>query len=360
MTDIAINGKFIGAPLNGVHRTAALYAGAMLATVSAAGRPGVDVEVLAPRPLPDDPVFRALSPRVVPSRLGSGQGWEMVALPRAARGRLLINLCNLAPIAHPDFVVMIHDAQTYLHPEDYSGRQAAAYRLLLPLIARRARRVLTVSDFARRSLARHGVAPVEKIAVVHNGADHLSDVAPDEGVLAAHGLSPDGYALALGTAKGYKNVPRLFAAFDHPDLADLPLVVAGGPPADAYVRHGVAPPPGAIFLGHVSDAALRALYACAAMFLFPSRTEGFGLPPVEAMGCGCPVIAAEAGAMPEVCGAGAVLVDPESTEAWRAAVLRMRETKGAAPLAAAAAERVRHFTWARAGARLWEAIEDLV
>ena len=355
MGGVSVNGKFLGAPLNGVHRTAALYAGALVARRAQ----GADVEVLAPRPAPEDPAFRALAPRVVPSPFGAGQGWETLALPWAARGRLLVNLCNLAPLAHPRFVVMIHDAQTFLHPEDYTGRQAAAYRALLPLIGRRARRVLTVSAFARASLVRHRVAPEERIAVVHNGADHLLGVPPDEDTLARHGLAPRGYALALGSAKGYKNLARLFEAFDHPSLGDLPLVVAGGPPEAAYGAR--RPRPGvARFLGPVSDAALRALYAHAAMFLFPSRTEGFGLPPVEAMGLGCPVAAARAGAMPETCGDAAILVDPESTAAWRAAIGRLRDEATARAFSAAGRARAGRFTWARAGDRLWEAIADLV
>lgn len=350
---VAINGKFLGAPLNGVHRTAGLYAAALLAHRA----DGVPVEVLAPREAPDDPDFGTLDPRVVRSRLGSGQAWEMIALPRAARGRLLVNLCNLAPLAHPRSVVMIHDAQTYLYPQDYSGRQAAAYRALLPLIARRARRVLTVSEFARRSLAEHGVAPEDKIVVVHNGTDHLMRVAADPGTLRRNGLTRGGYALALGSAKSYKNLGRLFDAFGHPDLADLPLAVAGGPPREAYAD-GPPPPGGVRFLGPVADGELRALYEGAAMFLFPSRTEGFGLPPLEAMACGCPVAAARAGAMPEVCGDGALLVDPEDAEAWRDAVRRLRGPDKAR--AEAAAGRAAHFTWRRAGERLWSCIEDLV
>ncbi|QEW17877.1 D-inositol 3-phosphate glycosyltransferase [Marinibacterium anthonyi] len=354
MTGITVNGKFLGGQLNGVHRTAALYTQALLAHDG----DDAEVEIVAPRPVPEGSVFGSLSPRVLPSRLGSGQGWEMIALPMATRDRLLVNLCNLAPVLHPNYVVMIHDAQTYLYPQDYSGRQAAAYRMLLPLIARRARRVLTVSEFARRTLDAHGVAPADKISVVHNGTDHLKDVAPDDSVLARHGLVPGAYAMALGSAKSYKNIPRLFAAFDHPDLCDLPLVVAGGPPAEAYARIGAVAPANARFLGPVTDAELRALYSNATMFLFPSRTEGFGLPPVEAMGCGCAVISADAGAMPEICGKGALLVDPEDTLAWRAAILRFRDPSARQAFAADAAQRADHFSWQRAGARLREVVSE--
>ncbi|WP_172332212.1 glycosyltransferase family 1 protein [Mangrovicoccus sp. HB161399] len=355
MKGISVNGKFIGAPLNGVHRTAALYAGALLAHHEREA----DVEVVSPRRLAEDPVFAELTPRVLNSPVGSGQGWEMLALPYDTRRRMLVNFCNLAPLAHPDFVVMIHDAQTFLYPQDYTGRQAKAYRFLLPLIARRARRILTVSEFARQSLAEHDVAPLEKISVVHNGGDHLLRTSADDTVVERHGLVPGGFALALGSTKSYKNIACLFKAFDHPDLADLPLVIAGGPPAEDYLAADARPPASVRFIGRVSDAELRALYSHAAMFLFPSKTEGFGLPPLEAMTCDCAVIAAAAGAMPEVCGDGALLVDPEDADAWREAVVRFRAPEARQAYAPSAAERTRMFTWEKAGARLWDIVGDL-
>lgn len=354
MARIAINGKFLGAPLNGVHRTAAHYAEAVLRRAGPRHR----VRVLAPRAvaLPD---FPGIVPEAHPGLFGGGQGWEMLTLPRLARGALLLNFCNLAPLLHGNAVVMIHDAQTFLHPDDYSGRQARAYRALLPLVARRARAVLTVSDFARSSLLAHGIGTQGKIEVVHNGTDHILARPPEPGVLERVGVAPGRFALALGSAKGYKNMRRLFSAFEGPDLADLPLVIAGGAPRAAYEDAGWTPPPQARFTGFVSDGELRALYEAAAVFLFPSLTEGFGLPAVEAMHCGCPVIAARAGAMPEVCGAAAILLDPGDTEAWRAAIAALAAGDGRAALVAKGHARAAELTWDRAGDRLWQVIKPL-
>lgn len=352
MRKIAINGKFLGAPLNGVHRTAAHYTAALLAH----GGPDRKISLLAPKASADPDVAR-LAPTIVPGRFGAGQGWEMLTLPWISRDTLLVNFCNLGPVLHPNSVVMIHDAQTFLYPEDYSGRQAKAYRALLPLIARRARHVLTVSDFARHSLADHGIGTLDKISVVHNGTDHILDIPEDSDFLAGQGLAPGGYALAVGSAKGYKNLRLLFDVFRDPALADLPLVVAGGPPAEAYVAAGWNPPPNARFLGFVSDEALRALYAQAAIFLFPSKTEGFGLPPVEAMHCGAPVVAARAGAMPEVCGDAALLADPDDVAGWCRAVVEALAS--AESLRARGRARAATFTWERAGARLWEVLGKL-
>jgi glycosyltransferase involved in cell wall biosynthesis len=288
-----------------------------------------------------------------------GQGWEMLTLPRLARGALLVNFCNLAPVLHGNSVVMIHDAQTFLHPDDYSGRQASAYRLLLPLIGRRARRVLTVSDFAKASLLEHGIGRKDRIETVYNGTDHILSCPPDTTIFERHNITPGNYVLALGTLKGYKNLARVFAAMQAPAPAGMKLVIAGGPPEVQYRPAGLTPPEGTVFTGFVSDGELRALYEGARVFAFPSLTEGFGLPPLEAMQCGTPVIAARAGAMVEVCTEGAKLGDPRDTDAWRDAIAALAGPEGVAQARLGHARAAR-FTWEAAGARLWEVIRPLL
>lgn len=351
---IDINGKFLQGSLNGVHRTAAHYASLLMERAKAEG---IDIRLLCPVDVDPDEKFPHLVPTVRKGRFGAGQGWENFTLPKLSKGRLLVNFCNLGPVLHPNSIVMIHDAQTYLYPSDYSGRQATAYRMLLPVIGARAKQILTVSEFSRQSLAAHKVARLDKISVVHNGTDHILDVAPDLGILERHKLKPKSYVMVVGSAKGYKNIGRIFEAFAPPFPSDIPLVVAGGPKADAYLEKGVSVPKNAIFTGFIPDTDLRALYENAKVFAFPSRTEGFGLPPVEAMHCNTPVVAANAGAMPEVCADGAILVDPEDTQAWRDALLTViNSTKVANDLTRLGKMRADQLTWAHAGDRLWSQV----
>lgn len=356
MRGIAINGKFLAAPLNGVHRTAAHYAAGLVQRASRV----TDVEVIAPVAPKDRPEFGNLAPVVRPGRFGSGQGWEMLTLPSVAKGRLLVNFCNLAPVAHGNSVVMIHDAQVFLFPGDYSAKQRIAYRALLRTIARRARLILTVSEFAKSSLLEHGLGTEDRIAVVLNGTDHILSVPSDPHVLANHGLTSGGYALTLGSAKGYKNIARVFEAMAHPAAPDLPLVVAGGPDPSAYAERGWTAPPHTVFTGFVSDTELRALYEGAAFFAFPSKTEGFGLPPVEAMHCRTPVVAAAAGAMPEVCGPAATMVDPDDTEGWAHAFAALADEETRRRHIAAGQARAASLTWDHAGERVWSVIRPLL
>ncbi|AIT80771.1 glycosyltransferase family 4 protein [Novosphingobium pentaromativorans] len=357
MAGIAINGKFLGAPLNGVHRTAALYSRELIRRLAHSH----SVRLLAPAGALAPSAFPELVPNPAKGPFGAGQGWEMLTLPLRARGDLLVNLCNLAPLVHGNSVVMIHDAQTFLYPDDYRGRQALAYRALLPRIARRARRILTVSRFARDSLVANGIGSEAKIEVVHNGTDHILAEAPDPSMLRRHGLTPGGYVLTIGSAKGYKNLRCLFDAMASPLPGRQKLVIAGGPDEVSYRRAGWKPPEGAVFTGFVSDGELRALYASAAVFVFPSLTEGFGLPPVEAMHCNTPVVAARAGAMPEVCGDAALLVEAGNPRAYRDAILALLDDPAMAErqrlLGRSCASRL---SWDAAGARLAQLVQPLL
>jgi len=354
---IDINGKFLSAPLNGVHRTAAHYSDQLISRM-ANEHP---VRLLAPLHSKSIDGFPNLAPKRVKGLLGTGQGWEMVTLPRHASGNLLVNFCNLAPLLHQNSLVMIHDAQTFLYPDDYSGRQAIAYRRMLPWIGRRARRILTVSEFARRTLAAHAIADPDKIDVVHNGTDHLLQAKACGEILKRLELDRGSYVLAIGTAKRYKNLHRVFEALREPLAGACRLVVAGGPNASAYREKGWQPPEGTIFAGFVSDAELRALYEGAAVFVFPSLTEGFGLPPVEAMHCGTPVVTTHAGAMPEVCGDAALLVDPYDPGAFRKAIEAVLEdSELQRELTRRGRIRASQLTWNKAGERLQAVISSLL
>jgi glycosyltransferase involved in cell wall biosynthesis len=361
MSKVVLNGRFLSAPQTGVQRVAANLITGLDRLLHERGRAGAEAwEVRAPRGPKHALPLSTMSLRD-DSRL-RGQAWEQLELPLAAWRGGLVNLCNAGPLMAPSAISMIHDAQVYLAPQSYSPAFRNWYRTALPRLAARSRLVVTVSEFSRTMLARFGVAPAERIEVVPNGADHMLDVEPDPGVLARLGLEPGGFAFAFGSLHAHKNLGVLLTAFADPALRDLKLVLSGGFDRAALSQaYGVEPGPNVILAGRLGDSEIRALLEAAACLACPSTTEGFGLPPLEAMILGCPAVVAPAGALPEVCGGAALYAPADDPAAWVAAIRTLaHERDERSPRAERLRAHALAFSWRRSAERLLGLIEAQV
>lgn len=308
-----------------------------------------------PRVRPDR--YRVLQPPAILAHK-AGHVWEQAVLPVAAReAKLILCPANLAPVASTRTVLTVHDVVVLRHPEWYSGPYAIYQRLLLPLLARRARLVLTVSAFSRNEIVTMLRVPEERIVVVPNGVDErFSSSADPEPVRRLYGLHRP-YVLAVGTRIARKNLGALAVAERRLEEAGIELVTAGA--RRGYMRDAETLPVRAI--GYVADHHLPGLYAGALALTMPSLYEGFGLPCLEAMACGIPVVAASRTALPEVCGDAAMLVDPDDTEAFAEAILTAATDDGLrARLAVAGPARAAGFTWRRSAELTDEAIGRLL
>ena len=283
--------------------------------------------------------YESLAPR---PRLAhrAGHGWEQLVLPlRARRATLILCPANLAPLVSRRNVVVIHDVAALAHPEWYGRAYVAWQRAALPAIARHARLVITVSEFSRGEIAeRLGV----DAAVVPNGvAESFSpDAEPGPAAQALGLVRP--YVLALSTRIARKNAGVLGAAAAALDERGIELVTAGS--GRSYMHAGPAPPGRP--LGYIPERLLPGLYAGARALAMPSVYEGFGLPALEAMASGTPVVAAERAALPEVCGGAALLADPDDPDAFADALLSATGPERER-LRAEGLERAAGFSWER-------------
>jgi len=306
-------------------------------------------------------ITRALGPDVTmlaPARGGAlaGHLWEQAVLPWRARDGVLVNLGNTAPIIAGRQVVVIHDAGVFATPEAYSAKFRAWYGFLQRRLVHGRAVVATVSAFSRAEIGRVFGIDASCIPVLGEGAEHLLAVPPDATVLTRNALEPGRFVLAVGSLAAHKNLAALGPTAAMLGARGMTLVVTGGFNRTVFGAVSGAPQ-AARSVGRVDDAGLRALYEAAACFVFPSRYEGFGLPAAEAMASGCPVIAAKAGALPEVCGEAAVYCDPASAaDIARAVATVLDDPARAAELRGRGRARAAELTWARAAAALHEVI----
>ena len=282
--------------------------------------------------------------------------WEqwLLALEVAAKGvDVLHSPDHIAPRRFGwQSVVTILDVAFLAHPEAYSAASLRYYTQVFRTLSRAAR-VITISDFTRDEvLNRVSIAP-DKVKTIHLAVDPTFYPRSDDACESVKSRLeiPDSYFLVVGTIEARKNLERLVAAYALLPRKDRPrLVFAGGSGfhsdrvLEAVQAHHLEDQ--VRFLGHVSDADLPMLYSGALCLLFPSRYEGFGLPILEAMACGCPVVTSNRGSMAEVAGDAAILVDPDSVEAMAEGISTLMENQSLRDdMIAKGHARVQQFSW---------------
>ncbi|MEI6828786.1 MAG: glycosyltransferase family 1 protein [Synechococcaceae cyanobacterium ELA445] len=325
------------------------------------------------------PALRQLPHRLVQGG-GSGGGlerlrrlaWTQVRLPRlAARsGASLIFTPApegyLGPQQVPQ-VVMVHDLRSLTHPE--ASLQSLYFRSWVPALLRSCRHVLTNSLYTAAEIIRATAIPESRISVVPLGYDRQSFRLASAGALPdLAGLVPPGapYLLHVGEAYPHKNLERLIRAFERLGHLELRLVLAGKPhPTETLRLRRLVAERGltdrVLFLPYVPFAQLPDLYRGALAFVYPSLWEGFGLPVLEAMACGTPVLTSPGSGLQEASGEAALLADPLSLPALTSALARLVGDGGLrARLRAAGLERSAAFSWERTGAQTRAVIEGLM
>lgn len=272
------------------------------------------------------------------------------------RPHVLFVPAHVVPLLHPPTVVTIHDVGYRAFPETHTARRRLELELTTRWSLRAARHVITISHATKRDLINWYGADPNRITVTHLGCSSIFTPPADPRAVAAitahYGLGQRPYLLYIGTVQPRKNLSRMIDALALTIAAgyDLDLVIAG---KRGWLSEPIARRAGELgitnrvhFTGFVADADLPALLAGALAFVFPSLYEGFGMPVVEAMACGTPVITSTSSSLPEIAGDAALLVDPLDTNAIAAAIMRLSDDDDLrATLRQRGLARARLFNW---------------
>lgn len=316
--------------------------------------PNFDVQLLRP----ETPYLRI--PLVLPARV-----WRL-------RLDLLHVQYTAPPLCPAPFVTTIHDLSFEHYPHFFTRRERFLFHYLIRNTARRARRVLTVSEYSRQDLIRTYGLEAERVVLTPNGVEaHFRPVPPSperDALLLRYDIDRD-YVLSVGNLQPRKNLTQLIRAYlklrEQDDKFDGKLVVVG---QKAWLYHDIFREArhsrfgrDILFTGYVTDEVLPAIYSAARVFVYPSIFEGFGLPVLEAMACGAPVAMSHSSSLPEVAGGAAISFDPLDEEAVARSIARIWHDEALrARLRLAGPERAGHFSWDETARRTLEAYHSAV
>lgn len=237
-----------------------------------------------------------------------GHFWEQISLPIFLLGHgnpLLINFCGLSPVIYSRAILTIHDVSVYVDKNWFKFKYRFWYKTMFWLLARRLDKFITSSDFSKREIvSRLGVCD-KKISVIYPTCkfDNYYQSKAVNGRLKI---------LAVSSIDPRKNFKVIIEAVEHLESERFDILIAGG--VGRAFKSSVSSIKNVSLLGYVSDDHLLKLYRNADIFIYPSLYEGFGIPPLEAMSQGCPVIASNAASIPEACGNAAIYFEPSQSK----------------------------------------------
>lgn len=306
---VYINGRFLTQKITGVQRFAREVVVA-LDNIVGSKNSNINFILLVPRRAQINIKYKNISIEKI--GFFKGHVWEQVNLLLKTKNHLLLNFCNSAPAFKKKQVATIHDASIYAYKNNFSVLFLAWYRVLFWMIIRNSKNILTVSKFSHNELCKYTNIDSKKIKIVYEGCEHIHRIKSDIDVFEKHHVCKP-YVLAVSSIDPRKNFINIIEAMKTSGAVNYNVIIAGSRNNQVFSKGKELSIPSSVkFIGYVTDEELKALYENAFCFIYPSLYEGFGLPPLEAMSVGCPVIVSKRASLPEICDIGAIYCDPLS------------------------------------------------
>ncbi len=346
---VVVNCRFLSQPMTGVQRYAAEICKELKNIYS-------DILFITPPNVLHDSIASDLNAQIVGAH--EGHMWEQWDLPRFLNhsgSPLLINLANTAPIFYKNKISTIHDVAFERFPESFTRSFRVAYKFAIPKIIRSSRSVITVSLFSKKEISLiYGTRP-EAISIIPNAA---SDV-----FARSNAKTAESYILAVSSISAQKNFSGLIDAFSKLKQSSHKLYIVGSLNrsfSGTGIEQKINSDCRIKLLGRVTDEELVDLYSGATAFIYPSFYEGFGIPPLEAQACGCPVLVSRAASLPEVCGDSALYCDPYDTNDIADKISFLLSDPGLCEtLRLRGYENAKRFSWEQSASRLLEIAKRL-
>ena len=351
---LIINARFLSQPITGVQRFSIELSRELKRKIP-------NLIFVAPDNIKHSEIAEELEVKII-GRIKNGFLWEQVELPVLLRqyGKpVLVNFYGIVPILYSKNIVTIHDLSFVEHPEWFSKRFALLYNTFTPIAIRTALKIITVSEYSRQAIAKHYSIDPAQIDIVSPSVSPIFRVTSIKTNSNLYGR----YILAVSSLDPRKNFKNLILAFKKAQLENIKLVIVGAKhkvfasnDLDDLLKDDLS----IIFTGYVNDAELVNLYRNAMFFVYPSLFEGFGIPPLEAMACGCPTIVANVTSLPEVCAEASVYVNPYNVESITAKLIELAYNEPLRQqLVLKGFKRLEQFSWENSATKMVSIIENL-
>ncbi|MGQ8841162.1 glycosyltransferase family 4 protein [Serratia sp. TSA_7] len=291
----------------------------------------------------------------------SGHQWEQIELPRFLKNNdsgLLLNLGSTAPVFYNNQIVTHHDVTYKRYPESFSKKFRLFYGFLIPMMLKHSKKLLTVSEFSKKEINNVYGYPIDKIEIIYNAVS-------DEFKRTVRSDENKPYFLAVSSPNFHKNFHGMLKAFELlGDKYNISLKIIGKT-ATSFSKQDfsslINKTEKIEFMGRVDDKDMIKLYQNALAFVFPSFYEGFGIPPLEAQSCGCPVISSNMASMPEVLRDSALYFDPYNEQDIASAMEKIiLDEKLRSELISRGDANIKRFSWSDSALKISQIVDEIL